>query len=133
MQINKYEQMVLEKILNEENEQSQVNMKLLKKAFIFKKNYLLTENNDLFLTLDSLIEVNNIVLNKNNTSLRGCQVRPAGFKFEYMHFSKIDFELQILIDKFNDRMVSKVGFLKQFLYIHPFIDGNGRTVKILMI
>ena len=121
--------MVLEKILNEENEQSQVNMKLLKKAFIFKKNYLLTENNDLFLTLDSLIEVNNIVLNKNNTSLRRCQVRPAGFKFEYMHFSKIDFELQILIDKFNDRMVSKVVFLKQFLYI----DGNGRTVKILMI
>ena len=60
-------------------------------------------------------------------------MRPAGFKFEYMHVRKIGVELQILIDKFNDRMVSKVDFLKQFLYNHPFIDGNGRTVKILMI
>ena len=51
-------------------------------------------------------------------------MRLAGFKFEYMHFSKIDVELQILIDKINDRMVSEVDFLKQLLYIHPFIDGN---------
>ena len=60
-------------------------------------------------------------------------MRPAGFKFEYMHVRKIGVELQILIDKFNDRMVSKVDFLKQFLYIHPFKGSNERTVKILMI
>ena len=35
MQINKYEQKILEKILKEENEYNQVNMKQSQKAFIF--------------------------------------------------------------------------------------------------
>ena len=96
----------------------------MQKAFTFLKNCLLTESNGLFLSFDSLTELNNIILNQNNYSLRRCQVRLAGFKFEYMHFSKNDVELQILIDKINDRMVSEVDFLKQLLYIHPFIDGN---------
>ena len=50
-----------------------------------------------------------------------------------MHFSKIEQQLQILIDNDNDRMISKKEFLNLFLSIHPFLDGNGRTVKILMI
>ena len=49
-----------------------------------------------------------------------------------MHFSIIDLHLQILIDNFNDHLISKKEFVKNFLYIHPFSDSNGRTVKILM-
>ena len=49
-----------------------------------------------------------------------------------MHFSIIDLHLQILIDNFNDRLISKKEFLNKFLYIHPFSDGNGTTVKLLM-
>ena len=93
---------------------------------------MLTENNDLFLTLDSLIEMNNLVLGQNNSSLRLCQVKPAGFDFEYMHFTEIASKLQVLIDKFNDRFVSKKNFVTEFWTINPFLDGNGRTVKILM-
>ena len=43
-----------------------------------------------------------------------------------MHFSKIDTNLQSLVDRFNDRQLTKT-FLKEFLNIHPFLDGNGRT------
>ena len=50
-----------------------------------------------------------------------------------MHFSKINTNLQSLIDRFNDRQLTKTEFLKEFLTIHTFLDGNGRTVKILVI
>ena len=50
-----------------------------------------------------------------------------------MHFSKTCLQVQILIDKYNDRLVSKRNFVSQFLAIHPFLNGNGRTIKILMI
>ena len=123
----------LKKILIEESEFNKLNLKLLKKAYLFKEKNLKNQQGDLFLTFDSVIEINNIILNQTNTSLRRCQVRPAGYKFKYMHFSVIDSHLQILIDNFNDRFVSKREFVKKFLHIHPFIDGNGRTVKILML
>ena len=50
-----------------------------------------------------------------------------------MHFNEISLQLQILIDKYNDRLVSKRDFVSKFLAIHTFLDGYGRTVKILMI
>ena len=46
--------------------------------------------------------------------------------------TEITSKLQILIDKFNDRFISKKHFVTEFLTIHPFLDGNGRKVKILM-
>lgn len=79
-----------------------------------------------------MIEQNNIILKQKNETLRTCQVRPAGYTFEYIHFSIISSALQILIDNYNDRLVSKREFVKQFLAIHPFLDGNSRTVKILI-
>ena len=133
MKISNWELNILKQILKEEKEFNVKNEMQLVKAYLFKKEYLLTKENELFLTLDSIIEVNNIILNKKNQSLRKWQIKPVGFNFEYMHFSKIEQQLQILIDNYNDRMISKKEFLNLFLSIHPFLDGNGRTVKILMI
>ena len=104
MTITKQELETLKQILKEEKESNK--KIIISKSISFQKKYLLTEENNLFLTLDSVIEVNNIILNKNNLSLRKCQVKPAGFEFEYMHFNEIS-QLQILIDKYNDRLVSK--------------------------
>lgn len=50
-----------------------------------------------------------------------------------MDFNIIDFHLQILVDNFNEHMVSKREFIDKFLRIHPFTDRNGRTAKLLML
>ena len=124
---------LLTKILIEEGEFNEVNLNRLTLAYIFKKIFLTTSDNDLYLTLDSLIEINDLIINKHNQNLRQTQVRLSGYNFQYMHFSKININLQSLIDRFNDRQLTKTAFVKEFLNIHPFLDGNGRTVKVLMI
>ena len=128
-----WEHQLLTKILIEEGEFNEVNLRRLKSAYIFRKTFLTTSNNSLYLTLDSLIETNNIILKKHNQNLRQTQIKPLGYNFQYMHFSKIETNLQSLINRFNDRQLTKIKFLKEFLDIHPFLDGNGRTVKVLMI
>ena len=128
-----WEHQLLTKILIEEGEFNEVNLRRLTSAYIFRKTFLTTSNNNLYLTLDSLIETNNIILKKHNQNLRQTQIKPLGYNFQYMHFSKIETNLQSLINRFNDRQLTKIKFLKEFLDIHPFLDGNGRTVKVLMI
>ena len=128
-----WEHQLLTKILIEEGEFNEVNLRRLTSAYIFKKTFLTTSDNNLYFTLDSFIGINNIILNKHNQKLRQTQVKPLGYNFQYMHFSKIETNLQSLIDRFNDRQLTKTKFLKEFLDIHLFLDGNGRTVKVLMI
>ena len=49
-----------------------------------------------------------------------------------MDFTKIEFELYKLVDAFNDRYITIRQFYHIFLNeIHPFLDGNGRTCKLL--
>lgn len=120
------------KILKEENELNEENFIRLKIANKFIKRELLTEEGDLFLTVDSLITLNNYITNSNNVLLRQVNVKPAFYNKQYMHYNKIETELYILIDQFNERHISAKRFCKKFLdEIHPFADGNGRTCKIL--
>ena len=110
------------------------NMSRLLQAAIFIKNHLLTKDGDLFLTVDSLISINNIITKSSNLTLRQCEVMPAGYNKQYMNSSKIESELYNLVDKFNERQISAAAFCKTFLdEIHPFKDGNGRTCKILFL
>ena len=105
---------LLTKILIEEGEFNEVNLNRLTSAYIFKKKFLTTSNNDLYLTFDSLIEINNLIINKHSQNLPQTQVKPSGYNFQYMHFSKINTNLQSLIDRFNDRQLTKTTFLKVF-------------------
>ena len=110
------------------------NISRLLQAAIFIKNHLLTKDGDLFLTVDSLISINNIITKSSNLKLRQCEVMPAGYNKQYMNSSKIESELYNLVDKFNERQISAAAFCKTFLdEIHPFKDGNGRTCKILFL
>ena len=52
------------KNLIEGNEFTKLNLKFIKKAYLFKEKHLKTKHNDLFLTFDSLIEINIILLKK---------------------------------------------------------------------
>ena len=122
----------LVKILSEEKELTLTNLARLIQGHIYKDTELLTTDNDLFLTVDSLITLNNIITGSHNLSLRSVNVRPAFHKKQYMDFTKIEFELYRLVDAFNDRYITNREFYHTFLNeIHPFLDGNGRTCKLL--
>ena len=121
-------------ILNEEKEINEDNFLRMITAYKYVRSELLTTEGDLFLTIDSLVTLNNIITNSNNLFLRQTNVKPAGYNKQYMHFNYIESELYRLVDQFNDRYISKRYFIKKFLNeIHPFSDGNGRLVKLCFL
>ena len=120
------------RILEEEDELNNENLYQLMLASQFKNKELLNEDGDLFLTVDSLITVNNYVTGSNNIQLRQINVKPAFHNKQYMNFSQIESELYVLVDKFNERQITARCSCNKFLdKIHPFSDRNGRTCKIL--
>ena len=98
----------------------------------FKNRELINKDGNLFLTVDSLIRLNNYITDSNNIQLRQINVKPAFYDKHYMDFTIIESELYRLVDQFNERKITPRTFCDIFLdKIHPFADGNGRTCKIL--
>ena len=119
-------------ILNKENELNCTNFLRIIKAYNFKNNELINEDGDLYLNVDSLIRINNLITGSDNIHLRQINVKPAFHNKQYMDFNRIEPELYVLADKFNERQIMARCFCNKFLHeIHPFSDGNGRTCKIL--
>ena len=124
--------LTLIRILKVEDEFNVQNTMRMKYECDFKNQELLNKDGDLFLTIDSLIRINNIITNSHNLHLRHHNVKPAGYNKQYMDVSRIEAELYSLVDKFNDRGITSRAFCDTFLNkIHPFADGNGRTCKTL--
>ena len=124
--------LALIKVLKEEDKFNVQNAMRMKYACDFKNQELINKDRDLFLTVDSLIRINNIITNSHNLHLRRHNVKPAGYNKQYMDASRMETELYSLVDKFNDRRITSRTFCDTFLdKIHPFADGNGRTCKIL--
>ena len=121
----------LKRVLTEENEYTERNYVKLENALAYKRK--LHADNRLYLTVDSLITINNIITNSNNFELRKHNVRPAGSKKSYMDFYTILPALTGLIDTFNEGKIRVKTFCQTFLKIRPFADGNGRTCKVLFI
>ena len=100
------------------------------REFINKE--LINKDGDLFLTVDSLIRINNYITGSRNIHLRQINVKPAFYNKQYMDFTRIESELYRLVDQFDKRKITPRTFCDIFLdKIHPFADGNGRTCKIL--
>ena len=120
------------KILNEGNELNYLNFIRMIKACNFKDNELINNDGDLYLTVDSLITLNNLITDSHNIQLRQIYAKPAFYDKQYMDFTRIGSELYTLVDKFNERQITARCFCNTFLdKIHPFSDENGRTCKIL--
>ena len=87
------------KILKEENEYNDLNYFNMKTALDYKEKYLQNKGGDMFLTVDFLVEVNNLILGKNNTKLRKLSVKPAGYATNpYFPWWCIESSLYILLD-----------------------------------
>ena len=83
----------LKKILIEENKFNDVNYYYIQLALKYENKYLLNKHGDLFLMVDSLIHLNNIITGSNNTGLRNVNVRPAGYYKMYMDKNDIEHAL----------------------------------------
>ena len=68
----------LQIILLGEGEFTDHNYDLMQSALEYQNTYLKNKNGELFLTVDSLITLNNIT-DSNNIFLRDVNVKPAGF------------------------------------------------------
>ena len=53
--------------------------------------------------------------------------------FNFYLLSVVVCSLYILIDDFNERHITSREFCERFMEIHPFLDGNGRTCKLLFV
>ena len=123
---------VLQIILLEEDEFNHSNYLLMKSVLEYKNTYLTDKNGDLFLTVDSLITLNNIITDSRNITLRDINVKPDGYDKTYMDKSLIELALYQLVDEFNKKKLTHKQFCNIFLnLIHLFQDENGRTCKIL--
>ena len=78
------EKVILEKILVSEKELSGINFKWLKKRLAYRKNNLFDFNNTIYLTVDSLVDINNIMTGSNNITLRKVHVKPYEYDKMYM-------------------------------------------------
>ena len=67
----------LQIILLEEGEFTDHNYDLIQSALKYGNTYLKDKNGELFLTVVSLITLNNIITNSNNLFLRDVNVKPA--------------------------------------------------------
>ena len=79
----------LQIILLEEGEFNNRNYLLIKSALEYKNTCLTDKNSDLFLTVDSLITLNNTITESQNITLRDINVKPAGYDKAYMDKSFI--------------------------------------------
>ena len=93
---------------------------------------MIDSDGDMYLTVDSLIEVNNIITGSNNINLGKVNIKPYGFDKIYMGKELIEDVLYEIIDQFNERKITPTKFYSILLNkIHPFYDENGRTCKTL--
>ena len=89
-----------------------------------------------------VLDVHAIVLNNIDKTfagrLRNGQVRISGANFIPPNARKVATLLDDLIEFSNDNplglndIVMAALFHHQFVHVHPFFDGNGRTVRLLM-
>ena len=92
-------------ILKEEKEYSDLNHYNMKEALKYKQKYLQNQDGDMFLTVDSLIELNNLIIGANNTEQGKVNVKPARCP-KYCNpnypWYCIESSLYILLDNFNN-------------------------------
>ena len=63
---------------------SDINFKRLEKALVYIQNSLIDSDNSVYLTVDSLIDINNNITGLNNITLRKFNVKPYGYDKMYM-------------------------------------------------
>ena len=120
---------MIKSILYSENENNFINYKSIWKAYNGIADSLIKEN---LLTVDEIVYINYIIIRSRKYGFRNIDVKPFGYEKKYMDWNLINKNMYILIDLYNGKKLKYSELFKNFLEIHPFIDGNGRTIKLII-
>ena len=109
-------------------------MLILKKAVAYRKNNLFDFKKTIYLNVDSLIDINNVMTGSNNIALRKVHVKPDGYEKMYMDKDLIEDKLYELIDPFNEKTLVIEIFILHYwtIYIHVMREVGG-VVRYYMI
>ena len=125
---------ILKEILISEKEVTKTNYERLEKNLVGVKKKLIDSEGSMYLTVDSLIELNNIITSSNIINLRKINLNPYGFDKMYKDKDLIENKLYQIIDQFNENKITHKKFYLILLNeIYPFYDGNDRTCKIQLV
>ena len=90
---------------------TETNLKSLQKAFVYIESNLIDSDGGMYLTVDSLIEINYIIADSNKTALIKVNVKPYGFDKINLDKELIEDKLYQIIDYFNEIYICKVLFI----------------------
>ena len=102
-----------------EKKLSNINCERLRKALIYIKSYFIYSNDNMYLTVDSLIDINNIETGSINITLRKVNAKPYGYDKIFVDKVLIEDKLYQLIDQFNER---KISHIYHKIYFHFMME-----------
>ena len=105
------EKIFLKEMLVSEKELSDINFEKLKECWCTLK----IDTDNMYLTVDSLIDINNIIGHSNNKTLRKVNFKKCECNKIYMNKGLIEDKMYQLIDQFNERKVNQRGFYSVLL------------------
>ena len=101
------------------------------KSFSLNRKQFNRFDNGIYLTVDFLIEINNIITVSYYITLKKVNVKAYELDKMYMDEDLTEDKINIL-DELNEREITSTKIISTLLNkIHPFYDSNGRTCKIL--
>ena len=98
---------IIKEISISEKDFTKTNYEKLKKPLLCIKKTLIDSDGNIYLTNDSLIEVINITTGSNNITLRKINIKPNRLDKMYMEQNLIKDKLHQIIDKFNERNITR--------------------------
>ena len=79
---------------------------------VYIENNLIDSDGGTYLSVDSLIEIKDIINGSNNITLKKLSVKAHGFDKIYMSNELVEDRLRQIIDQFNERKITSTIFLQ---------------------
>lgn len=101
---------------------------------VYKENNLKDSDGNMYVTVDSLINIINITTDSNIAAVKKVNVKPCRSVKIYIVKDLIKDKIYQVINHVNEKKSIAVKFYLILLSkIHPFYGGNGRTSRMLFI
>ena len=82
----------------------------MQEALVYIKSNLIDTDGGMYLKVNSLIKVNNVIMGSNNITLRKVNIKPYGFDKMFMDKELIENKLYQIINQFNERKITSTKF-----------------------